>query len=69
MINPSKKPRIIAIDDDGVYTAFLSHLPGLVVQGKSKDDVAQKLVKLLDNFIKRLQDSRDNLEIETTTIR
>lgn len=52
----------------GFITAYINEFPGIVVQGKSEDDVNRKLDMLLDAFIKRLQASRNNLEIETQTI-
>lgn len=55
-------------DPNGGFTAFRVDLPGLVVQGNSLTDVAQKLNTLLQNFIAKLEESRDDSEIETITL-
>lgn len=66
MDNQSKKLKVVAVEhEDGVITAFIKELPGLVVQGNSKDDVKSKLDALLETFIKKLEASRNNLEIVT----
>jgi len=54
--------------DTGVITAFVTKLPGLLVQGNSHDDVAAKIDKVVQVFIKALDQSRNNLEIETKVI-
>ena len=38
--------------DTGVITAFVTKLPGLLVQGNSHDDVAAKIDKVVQVFIK-----------------
>lgn len=46
-------------DGSGPITAYFNELPGLVVQGKSVDDVKPKLQSLLNFYIKRLQSISD----------
>jgi hypothetical protein len=64
MINPSKRPSVTAVDYGGVITAFFTDLPGLVVQGNSADDVHHKLASLLDSYIKRLNNLKNNIDIK-----
>jgi predicted RNase H-like HicB family nuclease len=67
MNKPSKKLTVTAIHDDSSnnITAFFDDYPGLLVQGKSIDDVKDKLSSLLRSFIKRLQSVGNDFEINT----
>jgi hypothetical protein len=70
MYNPSKKLNVTAVQHggSGVITAFVTEMPGLVVQGTSEKDVANKLDALLSAFIKKLEASRKNLVINPQTL-
>ena len=70
MINPFPRSKVITVQngDSGKITAFFSDLPGLVVQGNSKSDVVQKLVKLVEAFAEGLKKSSNNLDIQTMSL-
>lgn len=70
MTGKTKKLTVTAIqdEDEGVVTAFFNELPGLVVQGKNRDDVSEKLVSLLDSYIERLENSDRDFDIKMQTI-
>lgn len=70
MNNLPKSLKVTAIEHEssGVITAFVTQMPGLLVQANSTDEIKYKLDRLLENFIKKLDASRKNLEIETKTV-
>ena len=70
MTNPTKKMTVTAVihQDSGTITAFFNELPGLVVQGDSKDDVKGKLTSVLDSYIKRLDSIKNNMDSQTTSL-
>lgn len=70
MINPSKKLTVTAVShaDSGMITAFFNEMPGLLVQGKSSEDVRTKLGALLDSYIQRLDSIKGNIDIHTTSL-
>lgn len=69
MNTPSKKLQAIAFEhDDGVITAYIKELPGLVVQGKTQEEIKLKLHSLVEVFIQKLQASRNNIEVVTKSV-
>jgi hypothetical protein len=68
MNNASHKLTVTAVQhDNGVITAFVNQLPGLVVQANSNDDIKIKLQSLLKSYIKRLQ-AVNNFDIQTRNL-
>jgi len=62
-------PKIIAIKDKkGVITAFPYDLPGLVVQGDSKSDVAVKLDILISFYLDKMRQRLAKNEIEIQSL-
>ena len=70
MANLSSKLTVTAVmdKDNNCITAFFNELPGLVVQGKTTDDIKNKLQSLLASYIKRLDSLKNNFEIETQSL-
>lgn len=69
MTNPSKSLTVTAIvNDGGKITAFFNEMPGILVQGDSKEDVAKKLKSLLNAYLKRLDAIKNNIDIQTTSL-
>lgn len=57
--------KVIAVrHDNGVITAFVHSVPGILVQGKTMDDVRTKLVAAIESYAKRISSIRNNFSIE-----
>ena len=47
-----------------VFTAFIKEYPGVLAQGKSEDEVKNKLDKNWDNFLDYMIKKENNIEYE-----
>jgi predicted RNase H-like HicB family nuclease len=65
MNNALHKYSVTAVmHSDGIVTAYVNDLPGILVQGNSSDDVKSKIEIVLESYIKKLQKISSNIEIE-----
>jgi hypothetical protein len=56
-------------DENGMVTAFFDKFPGLVVQGKSINDVHGKLSSLFNSYKEWLSSYDHRIEIQTQVLR
>ena len=69
MTKQSKKLTVTAmVNTDGNLTAFFDELPGLVVQGKTFNDISVKLRSLLDSYLKRYESRKNNFDIQIIVV-